>query len=296
MQVKTVRSKFKRRGWLKQCISRIAWERQGGSGPQEPELEGQSSAEETSVKQAAAGAQPPGFEGDVRVAKLEEQALEPVEQYLPAGLMNLLTEVEDRWVLVLEKETLVHGVRRGAVQDRNEAISALSRETSHARTVFEYLSSREDFSPVLRDLIGLRNERPKSSTSREWMLLAADFIKGDEAMVAAGFPAMKQPSADELDALLFKAEAACKKSDDANLNLQKVQEELREISEEVQHIFLDVAAYLRYSLRRKSTSVRQRIMRTFGYNFTDVGTTDEVEPNSEEDPNVEEGSVEVSES
>ncbi len=255
--ITTIKSHLERRGWLKQSTSRLESDPRDPDDPTDPSDPGD-----------------PQVEGDSTV---DNDHIGP----LAVKLLDINQQLNQS----IEREVTAHANRRTQVQTCNTSLKELARVAGHARTSITFRASQESFSPGLSVMFGLRNERPYSG-SRNWLLIAADLIRGDAAAVAEKHEPMALPSAKDLAALLAKAEQACKLSDDADQELQQAQEELRGVSDEVGELALDTAAYLRYSLRRFDKSEQRRIMRKFGFTFKGSASEEEPEivPTAEPEP------------
>ncbi len=109
---------------------------------------------------------------------------------------------------------------------------------------------------------------PKSITQEQWLELAAQVVQGDELAIKAGFPAMSNPSAAELDAVLKTAQS---ESDDvamADRTYGKAQEAIAELRAQADELIAEIMAETRYLLRKKDAASRRRIQRTYGATFT----------------------------
>jgi hypothetical protein len=92
---------------------------------------------------------------------------------------------------------------------------------------------------------------PKPTTRGEWLTLAKKIIEGDAKAVEKGYPAIQNPSAEELNAVLQNTQ---KELDDiaiADREYDQAQEEIAGLRFKADELISDVMAELRFNLRKK---------------------------------------------
>jgi hypothetical protein len=91
---------------------------------------------------------------------------------------------------------------------------------------------------------------PKPTNQEQWLTMAVQVIKGDADAVAAGFPAMANPSAAELEVVLKTAQS---ESDDvamADRAYDAAQEAVAALRAQADELVSEVMAELRFNLRK----------------------------------------------
>lgn len=161
--------------------------------------------------------------------------------------------------------------------------SARIRETRQRREALEKLSMYvRDLWAVLRRRVRRLGEAPevhtyyrlpldgttlKPTRQLDWLVIAADVVRGDADAVAAGYPPMANPSAAEVAAVLAAAQIEAGEADSADRKLDQAQEAIALLRGEADQWVRDIMAELRFVLRRKSSASQRRIMRTYGATF-----------------------------
>lgn len=113
----------------------------------------------------------------------------------------------------------------------------------------------------------LSGETPKLYTPDEWIVMGQQLVVGDAQAVAAGYPAMVNPSAAELDALVQSAQTEKEDVAIADREYGQAQEALAALRVQADELIDEVMAQLRYVLRRLEAPSQRRIMRTYGAEF-----------------------------
>ncbi len=108
---------------------------------------------------------------------------------------------------------------------------------------------------------------PKIRTNGEWLVVGQKMVEGDKKAVEAGYPAMTNPSAAELDAVLKIARTESNDVAMADREYDKAQEKVEKLRPQAEDIIDDVMAELRFNLRKLDDPSRRRIMRTYGAEF-----------------------------
>ncbi len=167
-----------------------------------------------------------------------------------------------------------------AVSEKSSERSKEVREKSEAtklvevflRDIWEVLkrrANREDQPAEVLTyyLLSLDGTVPKPSGREALMTMAEQVVQGDAAAVAAGFPAMINPSAAELKARIDNARTEADDVAGADRAYDKAQEAAAELREQADDLIDDIAAELRFNLRKKDPASRRRIMRTYGVKY-----------------------------
>ena len=161
------------------------------------------------------------------------------------------------------------GDRVQEVQERGAAIERVALYVRDFWAVLKRRAKRLDQPAKVLTLyrLPLDGTVPKSITQEQWIELAAQVVQGDELAVKAGFPAMQNPSAAELAAVLKTAQS---ESDDvamADRAYDKAQEAIAALRAQADELISDMMAETRYLLRKKDAASQRRIQRTYGATF-----------------------------
>ncbi len=106
-------------------------------------------------------------------------------------------------------------------------------------------------------------------TNRREIFAAADrMVQGDAAAQAAGYPAMSNPSAAELQASLDTAVAALAQRVAIYTAFDEARQALAALRQQADRLVDDMADELRFALRRESASYRRSVMRMYGAQFS----------------------------
>ncbi|MFW6103937.1 MAG: hypothetical protein ACOC59_02605 [Bacteroidota bacterium] len=108
---------------------------------------------------------------------------------------------------------------------------------------------------------------PRPTTYDEWYAMAAKMVGGDAKAVQDGYPAMQNPSAQELNEALEKARAERADISVADRKYDRAQEGVEELRAKADELISDVMADLRYFLRKMDKASQRRIMRSYGVVF-----------------------------
>ncbi len=173
-------------------------------------------------------------------------------------------------------ETAVHavnekmGARSKEVRERAAAIERIGLYARDLWAVLKRRASRLDQPAEVLTFyqLPLNGTIPKPTSQEQWLTLAAQVVKGDADAVAAGYPAMINPSAAELQAVL---DAARSESDDvamADRAYDAAQEAVEALRDQADEWISEVMAELRFNLRKRDAPSQRRIMRTYGATYS----------------------------
>ncbi len=99
------------------------------------------------------------------------------------------------------------------------------------------------------------------------MTIAAHVVKGDAVAVAAGYPAMINPSAAELETMLDAAQSESNDVAMADRTYDAAQEAVAALRVRADELIAEVVAELRFNLRKKDAPSMRRVMSTYGAAF-----------------------------
>ena len=109
---------------------------------------------------------------------------------------------------------------------------------------------------------------PKSAGEASWLDFAGQIVKGDADAVAAGYPAMLNPSAAEVAAQLANARAEAAQVGGTDRVYDQAQESAAALRPEADSLIQEIMDQLRFNLRKKDEPSQRRIMRSYGARFT----------------------------
>jgi len=189
-----------------------------------------------------------------------------VSQSTLVAIIAFLPDFETAVNAVSEKM----GARSKEVRERAAAIERIGLYARDLWAVLKRRASRLDQPAEVLTFyqLPLDGTIPKPTSQEQWLTLAAQVVKGDADAVAAGYPAMINPSAAELQAVL---DAARSESDDvamADRAYDKAQEAIAALRAQADELISEMMAETRYLLRKKDAAGQRRIQRTYGATFT----------------------------
>ena len=183
----------------------------------------------------------------------------------------------------LDPLLLFAGKFGAAFRALNASQGASSRETAEREAALERLKTHvRDFRETLRRRLYRRNEPAavlnhynlpldgtfvEPSTYQDWFIAAQALIDGDAAAVAAGSPAMTNPSAAEVAAALATAKAETVDVAAAQANLDEAQVAIAQLRPEADALIDDVMQQIRFALRKQDAPSQRRILRLYGAQF-----------------------------
>lgn len=159
--------------------------------------------------------------------------------------------------------------RSKEIRERNEAIDTLSTYTRDFWEVLKRRVNRLNEPVEVLQYYGLPQDGtvPRPTTPDEWIQKASICVAGDANAVTAGFPAMVNPSAAEVDALVTAAQTEANEVADADRLQDEALAAADALVEEANTLIEDVMAELRFNLRKMDYPSQRRIQRTYGARF-----------------------------
>jgi hypothetical protein len=120
---------------------------------------------------------------------------------------------------------------------------------------------------------------PVLRSAADVVTAAGEIIAGEVKAVAAGFPAMANPSAAEVAAALTKYQDEADDVAPADTAVREAQLAAAKFRLEADELIDDAKENLAHSLRKETASAVRRVLRLFGFKFTpNPGDLPEVEP------------------
>ena len=158
------------------------------------------------------------------------------------------------------------------IQSTNTANTAVDTLKTYIRDIWEQTrrrTRRENLEPAyLRFYQLTANGRSPNLTSRdEWLNMGRSLIQGDAAAVAAGFPAVVNPSVAELQTALDTAATAVNNIAAYDRAYDDAQKSLAELRLQADDLCQRTISELRFTLYNLDPASRRRIMRTYGARY-----------------------------
>lgn len=170
------------------------------------------------------------------------------------------------------------------IRETQGKTSALADLETYVRDFWEVLKRmvvRRKLSLALLAYFGLGQDGsvPKSAGETSWLDFAAQIEKGAAEAVAAGYPAMSNPSAADVVEALTRAQAELNQVSGFDRAYDQAQEDVAELRVQADAHIQEVMAQLRFTLRKKDEPSQRRIMRSYGAKFAyGPGETPDEEP------------------
>jgi hypothetical protein len=189
--------------------------------------------------------------------------------YLSADLLTQISTFLPTYQSAYEKVSAQLSQRTKEVRERNEAVAVLQ---TYVRDFWEVLRRRvirlNQPAEVLQFYqLPLDGTNPNLANHGEWLNMGQLIVQGEAAAVAAGYPAMINPSVAEVQTVLTRAQAEAADVAGADRTYDVAQELVAGLRPQADMLIQEVMDELRYQLRKKDSAGQRRIMRTYGATF-----------------------------
>lgn len=203
-------------------------------------------------------------------AKTGQEDIDAGKDYLSQELVTSITDFLPNYDLKIENVTLFLSGREKEVREKNEAISDLVTYTHDLWEVLRRRVNRKDEPAEILTYyrLPLDGKNPTLHTDSEWLTMAENVVAGDAQAVAAGFDAMINPTAAELDAVRVATQTEVDEVAPADRQYDEAQEAAATLRPQADELILEVMDSLRYTLRKKDAPSQRRIMRSYGAKYT----------------------------
>jgi len=168
--------------------------------------------------------------------------------------------------------------KRNLMHRRDRLRTDLERCIRHFWTAVENRTQRLDHPPGILDLYQREpgQPRPKRPHPSEWLQIAEELAEGEARAVAQGFPAMVNPSIEEVQACLTEAETIHRAFQQADWDVQEASRNLKEERKKTDRVIRTIAFTLEEILYEWEDAAMRRIMRRYGFSFENRAS-DEIE-------------------
>ncbi|RUT79957.1 hypothetical protein [Ancylomarina longa] len=191
------------------------------------------------------------------------------KHFIPEELLTNAEEIKNRFQASYELVNSKLSARQKEVREKNESIDVLR---TFVRDFFEVLKRRtyrmSQPAEVLRFFnITLSGDLPDIRKDADLIKAAENIILGDGEAVKAGYKAMQNPSAAEIQRHLDNAKREIGDVAPADREFNQVQQALTDMRDEVDDMIHEIADYIQFSLRKQEASKQRRFMRTYGFEY-----------------------------
>lgn len=189
--------------------------------------------------------------------------------YLSDELLTNLQTIQPTWT---EKVTALNSflsAREKEVREKNDAVSYLE---TVLRDLWEVLKRRvkrlnQPVEVLTFYQLPLSGIVPNVKKEGEILALAAKVVEGDAKAVEAGYPAMTNPSVEELQQAITSATNEINDVAPADRQYDVAQEAVEELREPVDAYIKDIIDELKFNLRKRDDASKRRIMKSYGIEF-----------------------------
>ncbi len=182
---------------------------------------------------------------------------------------------------VVQKLIEVLAERAREVSEKDKAQAKLEMYVRDFLAVLKRRTERLEHEVAVLVHYGLpqSGDVPKIYAAADVVKAAGDIIAGESKAVEAGFPAMANPSAAEVDAVLKAYQEEAEDVAPADTAVREAQVAAAKFRLEADELIDDAKASISYSMRKESAPAVRRVLRLFGFKFTpNPGEAPEEEP------------------
>jgi len=161
------------------------------------------------------------------------------------------------------------GARSKEIGEKQAALVRLEMVMRDFWEVLKRRTYRRDDPVAIFEIYGLPLDGtvPNPTTEEDWLALAEKLIASDARAVAAGYLAMTNPAAAELQIVLNNARKEGGEAVVADALHSRAQQAAAARRIEADQLVIDVIDELKYSTRRLEPSTQRRFLRLYGVNF-----------------------------
>lgn len=166
--------------------------------------------------------------------------------------------------------TVAQQNRAQQVEERRAVIDRLEVYVRDYLNVFKRMVYREGLSATVFAFYSLpeSGDLPNPRTIDDILSWAEKIVKGDADAVAAGFPAMGHPSAEQVSVLLAQAKAEGADISAAERTLDTALDEVESLRAQGYALAQDAEQQLNFQLRKLDAPDRRRIIRRYAFTYT----------------------------
>ena len=176
------------------------------------------------------------------------------------------------------------GASAGRAKEVSEKDAALGVLGGNVRDFFEVLKRRtvrlkHNVSVLVHHGLAQSGDLPALDREADLESAAAGIVSGEAAAVAAGFPAMANPSAAEVKVALDAFRKESGEVAPADAAVRQAQLAAAKLRPDADELIGDVKDEIAHALRKQDGPAQRRVLRLFGFKFTpNPGEAPEVQP------------------
>lgn len=188
------------------------------------------------------------------------------EYYVSDETVQEINAILPDWTLKQSGVNQYLSVREKEIREKNEAMGFLEMVVRDVWGVEKRRQKRLGLPAEVLTYyqLPLSGIVPKALKEKDLLATAAKMVKGDEEAVLAGFEAIINPSAAELQEALDVAEKELSEVAPADRNYDKAEEAVSDLRPKADSLINDVVDELKFNLRKRDASSQRRIILTYG--------------------------------
>lgn len=160
----------------------------------------------------------------------------------------------------------------GRAREVSEKDLALTKLQTYVRDFWDVMrrrNTRMEYPVSVLNFFGLPQDglSPKPTQEKEWITWAELAVKGDTEAVTAGYPAMSNPTAAEVQTILTAYQTQAADIAPADRAYDDAQAAVAALRPQTDELIQDVMDQLRFALRKLDGPSQRRIMRSYGAYF-----------------------------
>ena len=159
--------------------------------------------------------------------------------------------------------------RMKAVRESNASMEILKM---HILDIWEGVRRRNKRMALPAEVLNfyglpLDGTNPKFPTREKWIQMGNEVVTGDTSAVAAGYPAILNPSIVELQTAIDKAQSDLNEVSAADRAYDLAQAAVAEHRPQADEFINEIYDQLMFALRKMDNPSQRRVIRTYGYNY-----------------------------
>lgn len=194
--------------------------------------------------------------------------------YLPQRLLDEATTREAMLRPHYEALDKAKSYKSQKIEERNNATAALETAVRAFRDVAMWKQKLEHLPASYLLFFEIGTEQMKNGNVYDWAELAHKYSQGEANALAAGYTAVPLPTSIQLNTLRDQALARAKEVDNADRDLDIIQQTLSDLRPATDKLLRAISAQLNASLYDLPNDDIRRIKRTYGFVYAEVATTD----------------------
>ncbi len=204
-----------------------------------------------------------------RCSKTTDQDTALGNNFLPANIIALLSTMSVDFRAISTESNSSMSAKQKETREKNEAKDKLDVVVRDFFEVVKRRTYRLDHPVEVLRFYNLTSngDLPYIKNEVEILDAATKIVTGDAKAVEAGYPAMENPTAAEVEAELILTRKEISDLAPADRALNKVQKDLSDMREPVDEMIRDIADCLQFALRKETASNARRTIRTYGFKY-----------------------------